>query len=52
MPEEYITRIVFDFGHESLVLFLDNKLIAGCCFKIFEIPKLVEIVFLVVDIKH
>lgn len=52
MPEEYITRIVFDFDHRSLVLFLDKKMIAGCCYKILEIPKLVEIVFLVVDVKY
>ena len=52
MPEEYITRIVFDFDHESLILFYDDQFIAGCCYRIFDIPKLLEIVFLVVDIKH
>lgn len=55
MPKDYIVRIVFDPYHKNILLKnKDNpkELIGGICFRTFDLPKLVEIVFLTIDLKY
>jgi len=45
MPKEYITRLVFDHKHRTLVLVKDNQPIGGICFRLFKSQGFSEIVF-------
>ena len=45
MPKEYITRLVFDHKHKTLVLVKDNQPIGGICFRLFKKQGFSEIVF-------
>uniref|UniRef100_A0A2P2I164 histone acetyltransferase n=1 Tax=Hirondellea gigas TaxID=1518452 RepID=A0A2P2I164_9CRUS len=45
MPKEYITRLVFDHKHKTLVLVKDNEPIGGICFRLFKKQGFSEIVF-------
>jgi len=49
MPKEYITKLVFDRNHQSLII-LNSKeqVIGGICFRIFQEQKFGEIVFLAI----
>ncbi|XP_018019022.1 histone acetyltransferase KAT2A [Hyalella azteca] len=45
MPKEYITRLVFDHKHRTLVLVKDHQPIGGICFRLFKKQGFSEIVF-------
>ncbi|WKY13837.1 hypothetical protein Q1695_004572 [Nippostrongylus brasiliensis] len=46
MPKEYITRLVFDDRHRSMVLLKKDKgVIGGICFRPFSTQGFIEIVF-------
>nr|XP_033816458.1 histone acetyltransferase KAT2A isoform X2 [Geotrypetes seraphini] len=45
MPKEYITRLVFDPKHKTLVLIKDGRVIGGICFRMFPSQGFTEIVF-------
>ncbi|VDM79941.1 unnamed protein product [Strongylus vulgaris] len=46
MPKEYITRLVFDDRHRSMVLLKKGKgVIGGICFRPFPTQGFIEIVF-------
>jgi histone acetyltransferase len=49
MPQEYITRLVFDTKHRSLVLIKDNHVVGGICFRTFPSQGFSEIVFCAVS---
>lgn len=53
MPREYITKLLFDGKHHSL-LAQDElaQTIGGVCFRQFEGQSFVEVVFLAVDNQH
>lgn len=45
MPRTYITQLLFDGKHKTLVLIRDNQPIGGICFRTFETQGFLEIVF-------
>ena len=49
MDEHYITRIVFDPRHETLLILLNGIVIGGICFRLFK--NFAEIVFCVIGSK-
>jgi len=49
MPKEYITRLVFDSKHRTLVLIKDGRPIGGVCFRMFPTQNFTEIVFCAVS---
>ena len=49
MDEHYISRIVFDPRHETLLILLDGVVIGGICFRLFH--SFAEIVFCVIGSK-
>lgn len=49
MPLEYITRLVFDRKHFSLVLSRKGRVIGGVCCRSFHAQRFAEIVFLAVS---
>ena len=49
MNEQYITKIVFDPTHETLLILLDGITIGGICFRLFS--SFAEIVFCVIGSK-
>ncbi|XP_057293322.1 histone acetyltransferase KAT2A-like [Hydractinia symbiolongicarpus] len=49
MPKEYITRLVFDPKHRTLVLIKDGRPIGGICFRMFPTQNFTEIVFCAVS---
>lgn len=50
MPKDYITKLMFDMKHETIMLRnKSNELIGSICFRLFEEIKTVEIVFLAVS---
>lgn len=49
MPKEYIVRLMFDRKHECIAIKDDKGIIfGGICFRVFDVVKLAEIVFLAV----
>jgi histone acetyltransferase len=48
MPREYITRMVFDKKHKTLVLLKHKAPIGGICFRTFKEQGFIEIVFCVI----
>lgn len=50
MPREYISRLVFDKNHRSLVCLRDGKVIGGICFRPFPENGFLEIAFLAVSV--
>jgi histone acetyltransferase len=49
MPKEYIVRLMFDRKHQSIVIQdHDGVIFGGICFRVFEVVKLAEVVFLAV----
>ena len=48
MPEEYITKNVFDSNHKNLLLVVNKEVVGGICFRMFPTQGFTEIVFLVV----
>jgi len=49
MPKEYITRLVFDPKHRTLVLIKDGRPIGGICFRMFPLQNFTEVVFCAVS---
>ena len=49
MPRTYITKIVFDGCHESLVVLREDRIIGGACFRCFSKQNFAELVFMCVD---
>ena len=52
MPKEYMSRLVFDGNHASLLMYRkkeESSLIGGCCFRPFKERGFAEIVFLAVN---
>jgi len=45
MPKEYITRLVFDRKHRSMVAVKDSKVVGGICYRPFFVQRFAEIVF-------
>ena len=45
IPKEYITRLIFDSQHKSLILFKNDQVIGGICFRPFPHKGFSEIVF-------
>lgn len=53
MPREYITKLLFDGRHQSLLALGESgEPIGGVCFRQFEGQPFVELVFLAVDNQH
>ena len=49
MPKEYITRLLFDRKHFSLILKKPNgQTIGGICFRVFDSKTFVELVFMAI----
>jgi len=48
MPKEYITRLVLDKHHRSLLLIKHDKVVGGICFHSFHDEGFVEIAFLAI----
>lgn len=49
MPKEYISKLVFDRNHESLVILKNkNKIIGGICYRKYPTQHFAEIAFLAV----
>ena len=49
MPKEYISKLVFDRNHESLVILRSKtKIIGGICYRMYPTQKFAEIAFLAV----
>ncbi|XP_075217485.1 gcn5 acetyltransferase [Lycorma delicatula] len=49
MPMEYISRLLFDPEHKTLVLLKDKRPIGGICFRTFATQGFTEIVFCVIS---
>eukprot|EP00794_Sanderia_malayensis_P003814 gene3814-4343_t len=49
MPREYISRLIFDPKHRTLVLIKDGRPIGGICFRMFPRQNFTEIVFCAVS---
>jgi len=51
MPKDYVTRLVFDLKHKSMVIFSkkEDKIVGGICFRAFHEDFFAEIVFCAVD---
>ncbi|KAI5185210.1 histone acetyltransferase [Nematocida homosporus] len=51
MPKEYVTRLVFDVKHKSMVLLEgpEEKIVGGICYRLFFDNSFVEIVFCAVN---
>ncbi|XP_022200886.1 histone acetyltransferase KAT2A isoform X2 [Nilaparvata lugens] len=49
MPVEYITRLLFDPEHKTLVLIKEKKPIGGICYRSFPSQGFTEIVFCVIS---
>ncbi|XP_065053694.1 histone acetyltransferase KAT2A-like isoform X1 [Rhopilema esculentum] len=49
MPREYISRLIFDPKHRTLVLIKDGRPIGGICFRMFPKQNFTEIVFCAVS---
>lgn len=51
MPKEYVTRLVFDAKHKSMVVIekKEQKLVGGICFRLFYEDSFAEIVFCAVN---
>jgi histone acetyltransferase len=47
MPKTYISRLVFDLEHKTLVCMLDGRSIGGITFRPFQVSIFVFIWFLV-----
>lgn len=55
MPKDYITRLVFDLNHASIIGLMNGKAIGGITFKCFEregYTKFIEIVFCAITASH
>lgn len=52
MPRSYITRIVFDPHHRNLLLYKNNSVIGGICFRPFVNQGFSEIVFCAISSEH
>lgn len=49
MPKEYISKLVFDRNHESLVILKSKtKIIGGICYRKYPTQRFAEIAFLAV----
>lgn len=49
MPKEYISKLVFDRNHESLVILKEKcKIIGGICYRVYPTQRFAEIAFLAV----
>jgi histone acetyltransferase len=49
MPKEYISKLVFDRNHESLVILKSKtKIIGGICYRVYPTQRFAEIAFLAV----
>ena len=49
MPKYYISKVVFDGRHESILIEGDSKIIGGACFRCFEGKPFAELVFLAIS---
>jgi hypothetical protein len=49
MPKEYVSRIVYDLGHYSLVIVQEDQVLGGATFKHFEKQKFTELVFVCIS---
>jgi hypothetical protein len=49
MPKEYVSRIVYDLGHYSIVIVQGDAVLGGATFKHFEKQKFTELIFVCIS---
>lgn len=52
MPEEYITRLVFNENHRTMLMILNGEVYGGICFRVFQERDFAEIAFCAVSTKE
>eukprot|EP01083_Nonionella_stella_P183958 666238_1 len=52
MPTPYITRILFDKKHRSMIALMENEVFGGVCFRPFPERDFAEVVFLAISPNH